>query len=251
MRRLLGCVTVSALLVAAPSIAVGKKTADSEFHSTGAAAAPGAVAGTGEAGTYEDFPFTIAPDDADGTVTVEVTYLNPGDDWDVYVYFKNSTGGLETVGSATDPPGQAFEKVVIQSQSTPVTPGNYVIRVQNYSATSPNFDGTIKFTDYAIPNAKPVAKLKAPKKAKLGKAVKLDASGSKDSDGSIANYAFDLDGDGSIETDNGSSPVLMHTFGGGVHHVAVRVTDDKGKRAYATRTIRVTKPPRTKRRGNR
>jgi hypothetical protein len=35
-----------------------------------------------------------------------------------------------------------------------------------------------------------------------------------------------------------------------VHHVTVRVTDNEGKRAYATRTIRVNLPL-VKRRGNR
>jgi hypothetical protein len=208
------------------------------------------VAGSGQPGTYEDFAFKIASDEADGTVTIDVTYANPADDWDVYVYRKNSTGGLETVGSATDPPGRSNETVVITSQSTPVDPGDYVIRVQNYSATNPAFDGTIKFTDYAIPNAKPTAKLKAPKKATAGKVVKLDASGSRDSDGQIVNYAWDLDGDGSIETNGGGSSLLSRKFDVGVHHVTVRVTDNKGKRAYATRTIRVN-PPLVKRRGNR
>jgi hypothetical protein len=244
MRALAGLLVIAASALLAPSAALAKRTADSEFHSTGAAAQPGALAGTGEPGTYEDFPFAIAADDLDGTVTIEVSYLNPGDDWDVYVYRKNSTGGLETVGSATSPPGQSSETVVITSQSTPVDPGNYVIRVQNYSATTPNFDGTIKFKDYVIPNAKPVAKLKAPKNGKAGKAVKLDGSGSKDSDGQIVNYSWDLDGDGSIETNGGAKPTLSRKFGAGVHHVTLRVTDNKGKRGYATRTIRVAKKKR-------
>jgi hypothetical protein len=34
---------------------------------------------------------------------------------------------------------------------------------------------------------------------------------------------------------------LKRAFGAGVRHVTVRVTDDKGKRGYATRTIRVAK----------
>jgi hypothetical protein len=230
-----------ALVLAAPAAALAKKTDDLTFKSTGAAAAPGAVAGTGEAGTYEDFPFKIAADDADGTVTVDVTWANPADDWDIYVYRKNSTGGLQTVGSDTGAPPASEAKALIQAQSTPIDPGDYVVRVQNYSATSPDFSGTIKFTDYAFPNAKPTAKLKAPKTATAGKQVKLDASGSKDSDGQIVNYAWDLNGDGSFETDGGGSAVLKRAFSAGVRHVTVRVTDDKGKRGYATRTIRVAK----------
>ncbi len=126
-----------------------------------------------------------------------------------------------------------------------------MIRVQNYAATSPDFAGSVKFTEFAVPNVKPVAALKVPPKTVIaGKAIKLDASGSTDSDGTIANYAWDLDGDGAIETDGGSSPILSHKFSIGVHHMTVRVTDDRGKRAYATRTVRVT-APRVKRRGNR
>jgi hypothetical protein len=227
------------LLLTAPATALAKKTNDLTFKSSGTAVSPGAVAGTGEPGTYEDFPFTIAADDMDGSITIQITYLNPGDDWDMYVYRKNSTGGLETVGSATSPPGQSSETVSIASQATPIDPGEYVIRVQNYSASNPNFDGTVKFTEYVVPNVKPTAALKAPKKVKQGKTVKLDASGSKDPDGTIASYAFDLDGDGSVETGNGTNPILSHKFPLGVHHVAVRVVDDDGARAFRTRTIRV------------
>jgi hypothetical protein len=184
----------------------------------------------------------------DGSITVQITFLNPADDWDMYVYFKNSTGGLETVGSATSPPGQNQETVNIASQAAPIAPGEYVVRVQNYSATTPDFDGTVKFTEFEVPNVKPTAALKAPKKAKAGKAVKLDASGSKDSDGTIANYAWDLDGDGSLETDTGTTPTLSRAFPIGVNHVAVRVVDNDGARSYKTRTIRVTKATKKKKR---
>jgi hypothetical protein len=35
--------------------------------------------------------------------------------------------------------------------------------------------------------------------------------------------------------------VLKHKFSPGVHHVTLRVTDNGGKRAYATRTVRVNR----------
>jgi hypothetical protein len=240
-----------ALCLLAPASALAKKTADFTYQSTGKANVPGAAA-PGTDGTFEDFPFTIAADDADGVVSVEVHWTNPLDDWDLVVYKKNSTGGLDQVGSSAGGPPSTSEATTISQQgSNPVAPGDYVIRVNNYGATSPDFAGSVKFTDFVgAPNQKPVAKLKKVKTVTAPKATKLDASGSSDSDGSIANYAWDLDGDGSIETDGGTKATLSHKFDPGVHHVTVRVTDDKGKRAYATRTVRVN-APRLKRRGNR
>jgi PKD domain len=240
-----------ALLLIAPAAALAKTTPDFTYKSTGKAAAPGAVAGTGADGTYEDFPFTIAADDTDGQVAIEVHWSNGADDFDLTVYRKNSTGDLDQVGSsAGGAPGMSEATTVQQQGSDPVQPGEYVIRVQNYAASNPDFEGVAKFTEFAVPNQRPTAKLKAPKKATAGKAVTLDASGSQDPDGQLVNYAWDLDGDGSVETDGGTSPTLSHAFPVGVHHVSVRVTDNKGRRAYATRTIRV-KAPRVKRRGNR
>jgi hypothetical protein len=247
--RTLGIATALVLALLVPSAAVAKTTADKSFTSTGKAVQPGAVVGTGTDGSYEDIPFTIAADDADGQVAIEVHWTNQADDFDLYVYKKNSTGGIDQVGSSAGGPPATSEATTIQQQgSSPVAPGDYIIRVQNYAASSPDFAGVAKFTAFAVPNQKPTAALKAPKKSLPGKTVKLDASGSKDPDGTIANYAWDLDGDGAFETDGATKATLKHAFKAGVYHVAVRVTDDKGKRAYATRTIRV-KPPVTKRRG--
>jgi hypothetical protein len=249
VRALTAVIAVGLLAALAPGTALAKKTADLTFKSTGKAAAPG-VAAPGTDGTFEDFPFTIAADDADGQVAVEVHWTNPADDFDLVVYKKNSSGGLDQVGSSGSAPPSDTESTTISQQGTdPVPPGDYVVRVNNYAATNPDFEGSVKFTEFTgPPNQRPVAKLKAPKKAKAGKAIKLDASGSSDPDGHVVSYAWDLDGDGSIETDGGSSPTLKHAFAVGVYHPSVRVTDDKGRRAYATLTIRVTKAKPKKKR---
>jgi hypothetical protein len=240
-----------ALLLVAPASALAGKTADFTFKSDGSATVPGAAA-AGADGTFEDFPFTIAAGDTNGQISVEMHWSNPADDWDLVVYKKNATGGLDQVGSSAGGPPSTSEATTISQQgSNPVAPGDYVVRANNYLASSPDFEGSVKFTDFVgAPNQKPVAKLKKVKTVTAPKATKLDASGSSDSDGSIANYAWDLDGDGSIETEGGTKATLSHKFSVGVHHVTVRVTDDKGKRGYATRTIRV-KAPLLKRRGNR
>jgi hypothetical protein len=67
--------------------------------------------------------------------------------------------------------------------------------------------------------------------------VNMSAAGSSDSDGSIVNYKWDLDGDGSFETDTGTTPVASKSNYGRRPNtgaadprrkITVRVTDDTG-----------------------
>jgi hypothetical protein len=249
-RRALLAAAVAALAAGVlPAAAATKKTADFQFQSSGKATSPGVALGTGADGTFEDFPFTIAADDQDGSVTVGIQWTNVADDWDLYVYRKNSSGALDQVASSAQ--GETTsEEAVIQAQKGPVEAGQYVIRVQNYAASNPNdFTGVTKFGDYVAPNLVPTARLRAPKRAVGGRKVTLDASGSRDLDGKIVHYLFDLDGDGAMETDSGAKAKLRHRFKPGLHHVGVRVLDDRGGRAYATATIAVLKPAGKKSKG--
>jgi len=240
LRRFLPLLAAVGVL-ALPAAGQAKTTQDFTFHSSGTAASPGAVGGTGTPGTYEDIPFTIAPDDADGTVSIAINWSNQFDDWDLYVYRKAADGSLVQVGSSAGGPPSTTENAVIQAADVPVPAGDYVIRVQNYAATTPDFTGFAKFGPYAAADVPPVAAFKAPGEAFAGQTITLDASGSKDADGSIVNYAWDLDGNGSMETDSGTSSKLRHAFGVGIHHLTVRVTDDRGERSYANATVKVTK----------
>lgn len=220
-----------ALALLLPAAALAKTTPDKTFSGS----APGPMAG------QADIPVTIAPDEADGHMSVEVHWTNPFDDFDLYVYRKTASGE-EQVGSSAGGPPSTSEQTVIDAQGgDPIPPGDYIVRVDNYAATSPDFSGVVKFSPFTLPNAKPTARLKAVKTVKRGKASVLDASASRDSDGKISNYSWDLDGDGSIETNGGAKAVLKHKFSPGMHHVTVRVTDNGGKRAYATRTVRVSR----------
>jgi hypothetical protein len=245
-RSALPLLAALALVAALPATAAAKKTADFQFASSGKATSPGAVLGVGADGTFEDFPFTIAADDQDGSVTVGIQWTNVADDWDLYVYKKNASGALDQVASSAQ--GETTsEEAVIQAQKGPVAAGQYVIRVQNYAASNPNdFTGVTKFGDFVAPNLKPTAKLKAPRRATAGQKVTLSASGSRDLDGTLAHYFFDLDGDGAMETDAGTKAKISHRFKAGLHHVAVRVVDDRGGRAYASATIAVLKARKKK-----
>jgi hypothetical protein len=216
------------------------KTKDFAFHSKGTAINPQATGDENDPTTYEDFPFTIKPDDENGTINVHLEWLSPADDWDLYVYRKSGTK-LQTIGqSASAPPGNE-EDAVADSQGIPWKPGQYVVRVVNYTAVVPNFDGTVKFGPFEPYNEIPIARLHARKHVRKGRPVTLDASASHDPDGTIKNYAFDLDGNGSMDVDNGRRPRLTRVLKPGVHHVAVRVTDNEGLRAYANRTVVVGK----------
>jgi PKD repeat protein len=76
----------------------------------------------------------------------------------------------------------------------------------------------------------------APNPAKTGVPVGFDARESKDSDGSIVRHEWDLDGDGSFETNTAGNPLTARTYAtAGVFNVRLRVTDDKGA---ATETVR-------------
>jgi hypothetical protein len=111
----------------------------------------------------------------------------------------------------------------------------------NYTALVPSYQGTVRFGPFVPYNQIPIARLKAKKHVSKGKPVTLDASASRDPDGSIKNYSFDLDGNGSMEVNNGKQARLTRVLSPGVHHLAVRVTDNKGLRAFANRTVTVGK----------
>ena len=78
--------------------------------------------------------------------------------------------------------------------------------------------------------SRPTAEFTAsPSPAQTGQAVSFDASQSADLDGSITRHEWDLDGDGSFETDSGATPTVTRTYSApGVVFVALRVTDDLG-----------------------
>ena len=83
-----------------------------------------------------------------------------------------------------------------------------------------------------------------PSEPKTGEVVSFDASASSDPDGSIARYEWDLDGDGSFETDGGSSPTTSHSFADdGTYAVGLRVTDDGGGTDTATQEVTVANRP--------
>jgi ribosomal protein L28 len=66
-----------------------------------------------------------------------------------------------------------------------------------------------------VANRDPVAALSvSPARVAGGRQVTLDASRSRDPEGLQLRYAWDLDGNGSFETDGGTSPTITHAYSG-------------------------------------
>jgi PKD repeat protein len=90
-------------------------------------------------------------------------------------------------------------------------------------------------------NHKPTAALAInPNPVAVGGHVTFDASGSSDPDGSIVKYQWDLDGDGSFETDTGSTPSASSSYSQEAHvPISVRVYDDSLATSTTTKTLTV------------
>jgi YD repeat-containing protein len=73
--------------------------------------------------------------------------------------------------------------------------------------------------------------------------VNFNGSASFDPDGTIVKYEWDLDGNGSYETNTGSTPATTSGYSSaGEYQVGLRVTDNGGATATTTRTVTVGGP---------
>ena len=91
-----------------------------------------------------------------------------------------------------------------------------------------------------VGNLPPVIKASAtPNPVNTGQNVTIDAGGSTDQ-GTITDYKWDLDGNGSYETDTGSTAKVTTSFQtAGTHTVGVEATDDHGLSSQATVPVNV------------
>ena len=93
-------------------------------------------------------------------------------------------------------------------------------------------------------NAPPAANLTvSPNPAVEGQEVTVDASASTDSDGSIARYEFDLDGNGTFEHDGGSNPKVQRVIAPGTTKISARVTDNEGAASIVDASLAVNAKP--------
>jgi hypothetical protein len=119
--------------------------------------------------------------------------------------------------------------------------------LQNASDTDPEW----KTSNFALMpegtvNTLPVASLTAsPNPALTGQTVTYDGSASGDAEGPIADFRWDLDGNGSFEVDSGANPVVARSYPtAGAVPVRLRVTDSGGDTSDAIVTETINAPAR-------
>ena len=134
------------------------------------------------------------------------------------------------------PSGESFESPAVDSSDPRIQQATYNILADG---------GVAPLTPAGVivdGNEPPQASFTVtPNPAATGTEVTFDASGSKDPDGTIAKYEWDLDGNGTYETSSGASPTVKRSYSSaGELTVRVRVTDNSGATEEAVRTLKIS-----------
>jgi len=170
---------------------------------------------------YEPVTFTGSAGD---NVTVDAT---PDGDRIPAVRLRDSSGTVVATGSLTD--------YVLASD------GEYTIEVGFLGTGEGSYSLSLSRVGTAPPpdNRAPTALFSTdPRTGDAGEPVTLNASPSRDPDGSITAYEWDVDGDGAVDA---TGRTIEHTFDeAGEYAVTLAVTDDAGVTANTTLPITVT-----------
>jgi YD repeat-containing protein len=120
--------------------------------------------------------------------------------------------------------------------------GTYTIRLR---ASDTEGMSSVASHQVTVGGRPPVASFTVtPQSVETGQPASFDAAGSSDPDGTVQRYQWDLDGNGSYETDTGSNAQTSRFYAdAGNVIVGLLVTDDDGKTAETQRTLTVTQAP--------
>ena len=175
--------------------------------------------------------FTVAPDapSTGDLVTFESTSTDP-------------EGPLAAEAWDLDDDGQFDDGTGTTASRSFAKAGTYTVRLQ---VDDPDGMSSVATGTVTVGGRSPVASFTvSPQSVITGKPVALDATGSTDPDGSVVRYQWDLDGNGSYETDTAGNPKTSRFYASpGNVVVGLLVTDDDGTTGTAKRTVTVTKAP--------
>jgi PKD repeat protein len=170
--------------------------------------------------------FTATGSDPDGTITKY--------EWDF------DDDGTYDMDTGTTPTAQHVYPVAQESDQV------YTCRVRVTDDGVPDLTATATIGVTVHPNQPPsVSVTPNPAEDNSPLTVTFTATAS-DPDGVITKYEWDLDGDGTFETDTGTTPTAQHTYifdEGPPVTVTVRVTDDGVPNLSATATTQIVVDP--------
>ena len=137
---------------------------------------------------------------------------------------------------------------VDQTTTTPTPVSHSYGAIGTYNATLIVTDDKgakgVKVIVINVVNKAPVGVITVnPSPARAGEQVQFDASGSYDPDGTVAHYEWDLDGNGTYETDTGATPRVSRSYPNRIRAtVHVRVTDNDGATGVGQAALAVDAP---------
>jgi hypothetical protein len=162
---------------------------------------------------------------------------DPGTDYPAGNADPGTTAWFKTILLADATGAPTLERLTFSFTVGAVTPGEW-FWVRPGHGTSEGTPSNMVEVE-AVGDGTPIAALTAD--VTSGPApldVSFDASGSSDADGTIANYSWDFNGDGTPDLDSGTDATVIRNYpGDGTFEAAVTVTDDDGLAAAASLTI--------------
>jgi PKD repeat protein len=178
--------------------------------------------------------FTISPNPAAIGQTVNFNASASGDSDGTIVKYEwdlDGNGTFELDTGASDTTSRTYD-----------TGGTRTIRLR---VTDDDGASTVDTDTLFVNNAGPSASFTiAPNPAQIGETVTFDADASGDSDGSIVKYEWDLDGNGSYETDTGGTDTTTQSYATpGTRTIRLKVTDDDGAVATDADSLRINAKP--------
>lgn len=130
-----------------------------------------------------------------------------------------------------------FEKTGPEASTSFGGVGTHTVRLRVTDALNATSTGSITIRAHRQPTASIAVRPVTPG---VGQLATLDGAPSED-DGTIARYQWDLDGNGTFETDGGTTSTVGTRFAtAGPAKVGLRVTDNDGATGETTRTIQVS-----------
>jgi hypothetical protein len=127
--------------------ATGPTTPDSTFKSAGNTTSfPAENALLSPPGSHQDFPFEIKQNEDDDKLTVVVSWADVKDDFDTYLFRENGAVDTQVASGAQGGGTTNTEQIVFRgAEGKKIEPGNYYVRVVDYSTTKKDFSGSMTF----------------------------------------------------------------------------------------------------------